>query len=101
MDPGGTSTRYESTPVVDMPMDNYDLYLHGRLDPALDESVALVESVEVRGPEKGVSKMDNDLFSSSENGKTSSAAIQSYPSTGMFTLMLSLETHTPIHSRPC
>jgi len=91
MDSAWTSMRYEDTSVVDIPMDNYDLYLHGRLDPALDESVALVESVEVKGPERESSKMDYNLFSSSENGESSSAAIQPYRSTGMFDLMLSLE----------
>ena len=84
MDSAGTSTRYEGgDPAVEMPMDNHDLYLHGRIDPGLDESVALIESVELRTPERHVSKMDDDLFSSSKNGEPSSASIQSYPSVGM------------------
>ena len=93
MDPAEFSTLCEGTPAMDMPMDNYDLYLHGRLDPGRDENVALMESVEVREPERDVSKMDDNPFFSSQNGGSSSAAIQSYPSTGMSNMILCLKSN--------
>ncbi|KAF4630679.1 hypothetical protein G7Y89_g7457 [Cudoniella acicularis] len=49
----------------DIPMDNNDRYLHGRVDPGLDENIALVESVPsvaVKRSTKSATKDESVIF---------------------------------------
>jgi hypothetical protein len=73
-------------PALFIPMNNYDTYIHGGLDPGQDENVPLIPAVEVKESDKYLSKNGNDLFSSSDNGVSSGTSVLSYPSTGMFIL---------------
>jgi hypothetical protein len=69
-------------------MNNYDTYIHGGLDPGQDENVPLIPAVEVKEPETDFSKDGSDLLSSSEIGESSGTSMLSYPSTGMFKLIV-------------
>jgi hypothetical protein len=62
-----------STSGLDIPMDNDWEYLHGGIDPGQDESVALVESVAVAGPEKA-DLQRNDLSALGEKSGSSKAS---------------------------
>lgn len=49
---------------IDIPMVDDSKFLHGRVDPGLEESLALVEAVPVKAPERGASQSRNDPLSS-------------------------------------
>lgn len=90
MDLPGTSGEREGDPAVVMVMDNYDLYLHGGIDPGIEENYTLVESVEVKVPERDFSELENKFLSPSEDEESSSATSLSYYSIGMFSPTFSL-----------
>jgi len=79
--PGGDSA-------LMIPMNNYDTYIHGGLDPGHDGNVPLIPAVEVNEVE--TSKNGNDLFSLSENGESSGTSMLCYPSSGMCNLLFHL-----------
>ena len=75
---------------IDIPMVDDSKFLHGRVDPGLEESLLLVEAVPVKAPERGGSQNWNDPLSSVsiESGKPEGANLQpqsiSSPGTSMF-----------------
>jgi hypothetical protein len=62
---------------LDFPMDNNWEYMHGRVDPGVDESIHLVEGITVEQPKgKARQQYDFQLPSNYERGESSSAAAQ-------------------------
>jgi len=62
-----------SSSEVPFPMDNDWEYLHGGINPGIEENYPLVESIPAKDPEKEVLREKNNLPSSDENGEFSNS----------------------------
>jgi hypothetical protein len=66
-----------SSSEIHIPMVDDSKFLHGRVDPGLEESLLLVEAVPVKALERGESQNRNDRLSSVDNGKSRDATLRS------------------------
>lgn len=74
--PHGRSMGFQATPGSDLPMDNYDQFLHGRVDPGIPSNLGLLPPLDLTESEKRVSKSGNDFFSDEKEELSSGSSIQ-------------------------
>lgn len=71
-----------------IPMDNNWEYLHGRVNPGADESLFLVESVDVKEAEREDLHRRNELLASDEHDKSEVEVLAARITPGMKILLL-------------
>lgn len=64
-------------------MDNYDTYIHGRIDPGVNENINLLEPVDLKASDAESSKNASSFFSDENGVPSSDFVVQSCPLTGM------------------
>ncbi len=71
-----------SSAETDYPMENDWEYLHGRINPGIEENLHLVESLDVKDPDTEILKHRNNLLADEEDGATDATSAASI-STGI------------------
>lgn len=79
-------TMGSSSSAVEIPMDSTWEYVHGRIDPGLEESMNLVESVAAREP-KRLNEQEKKVLTEMGNGDSSKIVTSTDVSLGTLLLL--------------